>query len=180
MLMVSLITTLVLGAGLGAAYGHFNKCQSGACPLTANWRRGAAYGAVLGLLFHSLSGGFSPAYAPPKNVKPVTEATFDAEVLQTSQPVLVDFFATWCGPCKAMAPALDQVAGELAGQMKFVQVNIDEAPELARRYDVSAVPTLLVLRGGKVVDTLVGGTTVEGLRVRLSAALARPAPVPAS
>lgn len=175
--MLTLILTVLLGSGLGAALGYFGQCSSGACPLTANWKRGAIFGAAIGFMLHSAAGGFS-AYRPPKNVKPVSEADFEMEVLQASQPVLVDFYAPWCGPCKAMAPALDRVAGELSSQMKFVQVNIDQAPELARRFEVSAVPTLLVFKAGKVVDTLVGAKSAEELRVRLNSAAVSEAVAP--
>lgn len=164
--MLPLILSLLIGGGLGAAVGYSGQCSTGACPLTANWKRGALFGAGLGLLFHFSSGGFS-TYRPPKNVKPVTEASFETEVLQANRPVLVDFYAPWCGPCRAMSPALDLVAGELSGQIKFVQVNIDHAPEVARQFAVSAVPTLLVFKDGKVVDTLVGAKSAQELRARL-------------
>jgi thioredoxin len=166
--MLPLLLTVLIGSGLGAALGYFGQCSSGACPLTANWKRGALFGAALGLMFHVSSGGFS-TYRSPKNVKTVTEANFEAEVLQSGLPVLVDFYAPWCGPCKAMSPALDEVAGEFSDRVKFVQVNIDRAPELARRFEVSAVPTLLMIRDGKVVDKSVGAQSAAELRNRLVA-----------
>jgi thioredoxin 1 len=175
--MLPLILSVMIGGGLGAGLGYVGQCSTGACPLTANWKRGAPFGAGLGLLFHLSSGGFS-TYQPPKNLKPVTEAAFETEVLQATQPVLVDFYAPWCGPCKAMSPALDRVAGELSAQMKFVQVNIDEAQGLARRFEVSAVPTLLVFKRGKIVETLAGAKSAQELRARLGAfAAANPLPM---
>jgi thioredoxin 1 len=80
----------------------------------------------------------------------VTDTTFDAEVLKATEPVLVDFHATWCGPCKAMAPALDQVATELAGKVKVVKVDVDENPKVTGEYGIRAMPTLLLFKGGKV------------------------------
>ncbi len=80
----------------------------------------------------------------------VTDASFDQEVLKASQPVLVDFHAKWCGPCKAMAPALDQVAAELASKIKVVKVDVDENPKVTGAYGIRAMPTLLIFQGGKV------------------------------
>ncbi|MFN0219082.1 MAG: thioredoxin [Hyphomicrobium sp.] len=80
----------------------------------------------------------------------VTDTTFDAEVLKATEPVLVDFHATWCGPCKAMAPALDQVATELAGKVKVVKIDVDENPKVTGEYGIRAMPTLLLFKGGKV------------------------------
>jgi thioredoxin 1 len=80
----------------------------------------------------------------------VTDASFDQEVLKASQPVLVDFHAKWCGPCKAMAPALDQVASELASKIKVVKVDVDENPKVTGAYGIRAMPTLLIFQGGKV------------------------------
>ena len=80
----------------------------------------------------------------------VTDASFEQEVLESSEPVLVDFHATWCGPCKAMAPALDQVAKEMTGKVKVVKVDVDENPMITGKYGIRAMPTLLIFKGGKV------------------------------
>lgn len=80
----------------------------------------------------------------------VSDATFEAEVLKSAEPVLVDFFAEWCGPCKAMAPALDQVAKELAGKVKVVKVDVDQNPGVTGTYGIRAMPTLILFKGGKV------------------------------
>jgi len=80
----------------------------------------------------------------------VTDASFDDEVLKSNEPVLVDFHATWCGPCKAMAPALDQVAKEMTGKVKVVKVDVDENPRVTGTYGIRAMPTLLIFKGGKV------------------------------
>lgn len=86
----------------------------------------------------------------------VTDATFDAEVLKSKEPVVVDFFAEWCGPCKAMAPALEQVAKEMAGKVKVVKVDVDQSPEVTQKYRIQAMPTLMVFKDGKVASTQVG------------------------
>ncbi|MAE51131.1 MAG: thioredoxin [Micavibrio sp.] len=87
----------------------------------------------------------------------VNDAEFENEVLQADSPVLVDFWAEWCGPCKALSPLLDEVAGEMDGKIKVVKVNIEEAPEAPTKYGVRGVPTLMIFKNGQVVDTRVGG-----------------------
>jgi thioredoxin 1 len=87
----------------------------------------------------------------------VTDADFENEVLKAETPVLVDFWAEWCGPCKALSPLVDELAGELQGKVKVVKINIDEAPEAPTKYGVRGIPTLMIFKGGQVVDTRVGG-----------------------
>jgi thioredoxin 1 len=86
----------------------------------------------------------------------VSDSTFEAEVLKSKEPVLVDFFAEWCQPCKAMAPALDQVAAEMKGKLKVVKVDVDQNPGITQKYGIRAMPTLIVFKGGKVAAQHVG------------------------
>jgi thioredoxin 1 len=88
--------------------------------------------------------------------KIVTDKTWDAEVLQSKEPVIVDFFAEWCGPCKAMAPALDQVATEMAGKVKVVKIDVDQNPAISAKYGIRAMPTLMAFKDGKKVNENVG------------------------
>lgn len=83
---------------------------------------------------------------------------FEEEVLKAAQPVLVDFWAPWCGPCRSMAPIIEELAGEFAGRAKVAKVNVDENRELAARYGVMSIPTLVFFKDGKVVEQIVGFT----------------------
>ena len=86
----------------------------------------------------------------------VSDATFDQEVLKSEQPVLVDFWAVWCGPCKAIAPAVDALAAKYAGQLKVAKVNVDQNGATPSRYGIRGIPALLLFKGGKVADQIVG------------------------
>ncbi len=86
----------------------------------------------------------------------VNDANFEKEVISSKEPVVVDFFAEWCGPCKAMAPALDQVAKEMAGKVKVVKVDVDQCPGITQKYRIQAMPTLMIFKDGQVASTQVG------------------------
>jgi thioredoxin 1 len=90
------------------------------------------------------------------NATSVTDDTFDAEVSASSIPVVVDFWAEWCGPCKAIGPALDEIAGKLAGKIKVVKVNVDENPDTASKCGVMSVPTLMIFKGGELIARQIG------------------------
>jgi thioredoxin 1 len=91
-----------------------------------------------------------------ENITTITDSNFEGEVLKSSQPVLIDFWATWCGPCRAIAPVVEQLAKEYAGKLKVGKVNIDEHPKTPTTYDVRSIPTLLLFKDGKVVGQIVG------------------------
>lgn len=97
----------------------------------------------------------------------VSQANFAREVLQSKLPVLVDFYASWCAPCRMLAPTLDRLAGELAGHAKIVKVDVDAEPELANQFQVASIPTLAFIVGGRVVGKTSGLVPEEGLRKAL-------------
>jgi thioredoxin 1 len=109
------------------------------------------------------------------NITELTETRFETEVLRAPGPVLVDFYAPWCGPCKMLAPLLEQLAGELAGKVKFAKMNVDEAPNLANQYGITGVPTLMLFRDGKVADQVVGFPGQSQLKAWLTKASGTPA-----
>ena len=103
-------------------------------------------------------------------IKHVSDSSFEADVLQSDKPVLVDFWAEWCGPCRMIGPMLDQLAVELAGQAKVVKINVDENPNLAARFEVRSIPMLLMFKGGQVRDMVLGaGTSKDALEAKLRA-----------
>lgn len=101
-------------------------------------------------------------------MKTLTYDEFVPEVLQSDLPVLVDFYADWCGPCRALAPVLDQLATEFAGKAKIVKVNADHEPELAEYFQVQALPTLMLFREGRLLERFEGAPPVQVLRRLLS------------
>ena len=100
----------------------------------------------------------------------VNEQTFDQEVLQSETPVIVDFWAEWCGPCHAVAPVLDKIAEEHAGSIKIVKVNIDEEQELAMRYGIQSIPHMILFRGGQPAAQAIGAQPKSALERQLGLA----------
>jgi thioredoxin 1 len=100
-------------------------------------------------------------------IVPLTQDNFDQQVLQSTTPVLVDFWAEWCGPCKMIAPLLDELADEYDGKVKIGKVNIDEQQALATKYGIRAIPTLLLINKGQVAEQMVGAKSKRDLKASL-------------
>ncbi len=110
--------------------------------------------------------------AQDKKYLTLTEANFKREVLESSKPVLVDFWAAWCAPCRAIAPAIDDLASEFEGSAKVAKVNVDEQPALAESFGIRSIPTVLFFQNGKVVDQAIGAVPKKVLAGKLSALFA--------
>jgi thioredoxin 1 len=106
------------------------------------------------------------------NVPEVTDTDFEAEVLKSSQPVLVDFWAPWCGPCRMIAPMVEELAGENSDSINVVMVNVDNSKTTAGKFDISSIPTLMIFKNGEVVDRFVGAQPKNRLQEAIDQAKA--------
>jgi thioredoxin len=102
----------------------------------------------------------------------VTDSTFEQEVLQSTQPVLVDFWAVWCGPCKTIAPIVEELAGEYEGQLKVMKLDVDDNPRTASAYGVQSIPTLLVFKDGKPAERIIGAVPKKVIADKLQSVMA--------
>ncbi len=102
---------------------------------------------------------------------PVTDADFEAEVIKADTPVLVDFWAPWCGPCKQMIPVVEELAGEYEGKAKILKMNVDENPETPGKFNVLSIPTFIIFKGGETVSTFIGAKSKEDIMKELDAVI---------
>ena len=112
---------------------------------------------------------FSIAKSMSDKIANLTTDSFDSTIAAATTPVLVDFWAPWCGPCKAIAPILEELATELDGKLKIAKVNIDDNDAVAAKYGVRAIPTMIIFKGGKAVETLVGMMPKAAIKAKLAA-----------
>lgn len=174
-MMIRLILGIAAGMGLGAVIGYYGKCSSGACPLTANPVRGAIYGGIVGAVFaFTLAGSVRPKVkaASSKSVTPESDpnktaqtnavvhisnpADFDRHVLNASKPCMADFYSDHCGPCRMLAPTVEQVAAKYNARAVVCKVDLDSAPGLAAPYNIRGIPAVLFFKRGKEVHRLIG------------------------
>jgi thioredoxin 1 len=101
----------------------------------------------------------------------VSDATFETEVLKASEPVVVDFWAEWCGPCRMIAPALEEIAGTMGDKVKVVKLNVDENPATASKYEIMSIPTLMIFKNGQLASRQVGAAPKQKLQQWISAAM---------
>jgi thioredoxin 1 len=113
------------------------------------------------------NGRSAPAGTGSAQPQVVTDATFEQEVMRSSQPVLVDFWAPWCGPCRMVGPILDKLSKELAGRLRVAKVNVDENPAVAQRYGIQSIPTMMVVKNGQIADRWAGALPEGSLRSRV-------------
>jgi thioredoxin 1 len=176
---------ILVGGSLGFAYQKLIGCRSGACPLTATPLRAITYGAVMGLIF-TLTGcsrassnkaegtrnksiSKEPAMSVVSNVIHLNAGAFD-KVKGQPKPVIIDFWAPWCGPCRTQGPILDEVSVRIGDRAIVAKVNVDEEASLAAPFGVQAIPTLVILKGGQVVQRFTGVQSAETLVKALEAA----------
>jgi thioredoxin 1 len=159
-IFIQLLTGLLIGGSLGAIMGYVGKCSSGTCPLTANPWRGAFLGALIGGLFAWTSGSSISAAEAAEGGRAAVHissvADFESRVIHAAKPALVDFYSNSCPPCRKLAPTIDRLAKQYEGRAVICKVDVTKLPQLATRYGVEGIPTVLFIKDGREVQRLVG------------------------
>ncbi|EKD27653.1 MAG: hypothetical protein ACD_79C00645G0001 [uncultured bacterium] len=154
-----IILVIFIGAIIGSIMGYYGKCTTGACPLTANPYRGAAYGAFLGLLF-ALTLNPNAGYKEKQTSKFIfhieNEEAFYNLIQNSKELVIMDFYADWCGACNKLAPVISRIADKYQDKIKICKNNSDKIPQLAIKLSINALPTIVFYKEGKEVKRIVG------------------------
>jgi thioredoxin len=156
--MIKSVILVAAGSLFGGLAGYFGRCASGTCPLTATPWRGAFFGALVActLVLSNASFGAKAEEKDTAVIHIASETQFEQAVLKSTMPVVVDFFATWCPPCRMLGPKLETLASETSGQALVVKVDVDKNPALARKYAVRGIPDVRIFVEGKQKEKIVG------------------------
>ena len=157
--MIKFFAVLAVGAGIGALMGYFGKCHNGQCPLTANPWRGALWGMFIAGMaaFPLLVNALRKPVPESKNIiHPESAEAFKSMISSKGKICLVDFYADWCGPCRSLAPVINQLADEYNGKINVIKVNVDKFQNLAREYDAGAIPTVIIIADGEIRERITG------------------------
>ena len=167
--MVKIVVFVLAGSLIGAALGYFGKCTSGTCPFTANPFRGAGFGALFGLLIAmsscgSLFGRNRPAEPESLAIVRVADsAALDTLIGSSAVPVLLDFYADWCGPCRKLSPVLSALADAWKDRAVIVKINVDQHRDIAARFNVQSIPDIRIFSDGTEKQRLTGYRSSEQL-----------------
>ncbi len=171
---MKIVFIVIVGAVIGSVMGYLGSCTTGACPLTANPFRGAGFGALLGFLIavSNMSGrGARESLKESDQVSRVSDlGALQALISGAAVPVMVDFYASWCGPCKRLAPEISALADRWKGQAIVVKVNVDDQPEIAAHYGVSSIPDVRIFSEGQERLSVMGYQSRQALHESLVAA----------
>ena len=158
-MMLKAIIILICGAAIGAAMGYFGKCSNGQCPLTANPVRGAVWGFFLALImvYPLIMNAFrKPVPESPNVIHIKSPEELQAIISKPGSVCLIDFYADWCGPCRALAPTINKLADDFKDKASIIKINVDDFSSLAQQYGANSIPTVIITSEGKQVEKMVG------------------------
>ncbi len=157
-----LLIGLAAGGMAGYGWSAFVRCQGGSCPMTNRWQVavliGAAFGVYVALQFTTQAAPLTKSNTENGSMAQTidSEGDFESKVLQADKPVLVDFYADWCAPCKALGPVIEDLAGEMSGKADVYKVDVDKLQGVAGKFGIQSIPTVIVFKDGQAVSTFVG------------------------
>jgi len=162
--LLPIVFALTIGAALGGALGYYGKCTTGTCPLTSTPKRGALYGLALAALFVLPNVMSRARDVVPENssvVRIKTIANFEQQIVRATGPVLVDFWSPTCPPCRKLGPVIETLADEYKDRAVVAKVNVNNLPDLARKYSISSIPAVILFSNGQEAQRIIGYNTKE-------------------